>query len=233
MNVTLPSGGRRDSCILLMLSGGLDSTYLLHHYLTHSDVAVHVHHVSIRYPEQPRWKFEAEAVQRIVPHCQREYRPFAFTTSSFSLDLAGDVGWDSDLQLLVASKVVPSIRAPWITVALGWSAEDLEHPSVVERARRDVTPTLWRALWASLNNRTPVNPVLAMPLLEGNIRKEQMMQALPRELARMTWSCRSSTASTDTPARPCGTCRPCGINRLAAQRAGLGADDLPNLLVPS
>jgi 7-cyano-7-deazaguanine synthase in queuosine biosynthesis len=232
MNQLASSPMRDEACVLLLLSGGLDSTYLLHHYLTRTNLAIRAPH-PIRYPEQPRWKAEGESVQRIVAYCQRECRPFHFSESSFSLDLTGDLGWDSDLQLLVASKVVSGIRAPWVTVALGWSAEDLDEPSVAERARRDVTPSLWRALRESMNDRSRVNPLLAMPLVERNIRKERMMRELPRALARMTWSCRFRVASAGPVMRPCGSCRPCRVNRLAGQRAGMVAEELPNLLGPT
>ena len=43
---------------LLMLSGGVDSTFMLYHYLTQTSDAVHAHHISIRYPHLPRWTME-------------------------------------------------------------------------------------------------------------------------------------------------------------------------------
>lgn len=218
--------------ILLMLSGGLDSTYLLHHYLTRTDMAVHAHHIAIRYPQQPRWRSEAAAVQGIVDYCRTHGRAFDYSESSFSLGLTGDVGWDSDLQLLVASKVVPSIQAERVTVALGWSLEDLQHPKVVERGKRQVTPNLWRALWASINNNAHVNPELAMPLLEQQVTKAKMLQVLPRELVRLCWSCRGRSFR-DEVTQPCGSCHACVFNLQAVRAAGLKEVEFPNLVALS
>jgi len=217
--------------VLLMLSGGLDSTYLLHHYLTRTDLVVHAHHIAIQYPQQPRWRAEAAAVKRIVDHCRTHYRAFEFSESAFSLGFTGDVGWDSDLQLLVASKVVPSIQAEYVTVALGWSMEDQRHPQVVERGRRQVTPNLWRALWASINNNARINPELAMPLLAQQLTKGKMLQTLPRELARLCWSCRGRSHH-DMLKHPCGRCHACVFNLQALAAAGLNTAEWPNLAAP-
>jgi 7-cyano-7-deazaguanine synthase in queuosine biosynthesis len=217
--------------ILLMLSGGLDSTYLLHHYLTRTDLAVHAHHIAIRYPYQPRWRREGAAVQGIVEYCRTHCRAFEYSESAFALDLPGDLGWDSDLQLLVASKVVPSIQAEWITVALGWSTEDLQHPMVAERSRRQVTPNLWRALWASINRNEHIDPELATPLLAQQVSKADMLRALPRALARRCWSCRERSHREELE-QPCGSCHACLFNLQALRAAGMNAQEWPNLVPP-
>ena len=58
--------------ILLMFSGGLDSTYLLYYYLSRTSLPLHVHHISMRYPHQQRWRAEDPASESIVAWCKLE-----------------------------------------------------------------------------------------------------------------------------------------------------------------
>ena len=116
--------------ILLMFSGGIDSTYLLYHYLRDTSHPVHVHHISFRYPHIQRWRAEDPAAEKIAAWFKENLRSFEYSTSGFDLDFPL-VGYDSDLQLLVASKVALHLGSERITVALGWSTEDLERPRVL------------------------------------------------------------------------------------------------------
>jgi 7-cyano-7-deazaguanine synthase in queuosine biosynthesis len=218
--------------VLLMLSGGVDSTFMLYHYLTQTTDTVHAHHISIRYPHLPRWKMEDPAVQRIVAHCREKYRHFDYSESSFSLNVNRDAGWDSDLQLLVASKIVPNIQADHVTVALGWCMDDMARPEVATRAARHVTPNLWRALWESIDNNKHVNPKLDMPLIKAKLRKVDMLRQMPPELLRLCWSCRGYL-ETIRDGVPCGQCTSCKFNQQAFTEAGLNPSEFPNLINPN
>lgn len=109
--------------------------------------------------------------------------------------------------------------------------EDLRHQQVVERGKWQVTPNLWRALWASINNNARINPELAMPLVAQKLTKGKMLQTLSRELARLCCSCRGRSHHEELK-RPCGRCHTCVFNLQALQAAGRNSADWPNLAVP-
>jgi 7-cyano-7-deazaguanine synthase in queuosine biosynthesis len=192
--------------ILLMLSGGIDSTYLLYDYLQATRHRIHAHHISIRYPHQQRWRAEDPASERVVAWFRRNLREFEYTTSRFDLDFHR-IGWDSDLQLLVASKVALNLGAHRIRLALGWCADDLERRPVRERLELGITAEIWRSLRRS-TGRTNLDEAIAMPIIEQHLRKVDLISRLPRELFLLTWSCRSPSFLDGTP-HPCGRCHAC------------------------
>ena len=192
--------------ILLMLSGGIDSTYLLYHYLRDTEHRVHAHHISIRYPHQQRWRAEDPACEKIVEWCRANLREFEYSTSRFDLDFHR-IGWDSDLQLLVASKVALNLGDGPIVLALGWCVDDLERPRVRRRQELGVTPEIWRALCRSTGHPHSSSK-LSFPLIEAGITKTDILRMMPVELLRLTRSCRSPRFE-DGECRPCGSCHAC------------------------
>lgn len=194
--------------VLLMFSGGVDSTYLLYDYLRTTTERVHAHHISLRYPHQQRWRAEDPACERIVDWCRENLRDFEYSTSRFDLDFQR-IGWDSDLQLLVASKVALNLGPERITLALGWCSDDLERPRVRERQERGVTPRLWEALCESAG-RPKLDRKITMPIVERGLSKADLIAELPDELFHLTWSCRNPVFSGGTP-RACGECHACRL----------------------
>jgi 7-cyano-7-deazaguanine synthase in queuosine biosynthesis len=178
-----------------MFSGGLDSTYLLWHYLTNTKHDVHAHHVHIENLE-PNYKQEAAATEKIYAYCKNKYRDFRTSESRFEFKFPYP-GWDSDIISLVAARLAPNIRAD--KIVMGWVKDDLERPVVVERAKREVTHKLWEALRNSCDYPTPEK--LDYPII-GKY-KHQLLSELPKELADLTWSCRKAGPV------PCGKCHAC------------------------
>jgi 7-cyano-7-deazaguanine synthase in queuosine biosynthesis len=199
-----------------MFSGGIDSTYLLYDYLTHTDHPVHAHHVSIRYPLLQRWRAEDPASESIVSWCRTHLRDFEYSASRFDLDVRC-VGWDSDLYLLIASKVAMNLDQGPIRVALGWCADDLDRPQVQERQRRSVTDTLWKALCES-TSPVHLDSSIAMPLVERGLTKAEVIARLPAPLVAMSWSCRQPVFASDEPT-PCLVCHACRLREEAIQAA--------------
>jgi 7-cyano-7-deazaguanine synthase in queuosine biosynthesis len=210
------TGNPKSETILLMFSGGIDSTYLLHHYLRDTNHPVHAHHVSVRYPHWQRWPGEDPASESIVAWCKQNLRDFEYSKSRFDLDFP-DVGWDSDLQLLVASKVALNLKDRRITVALGWCAEDLQRAQVRDRQERNVTTDLWRALRQSVVS-ADLNEEIAMPIVERGLSKAEIIAELPKELVALAWTCRSPRFADDIP-HPCGTCHACMLRSSAMSEA--------------
>jgi 7-cyano-7-deazaguanine synthase in queuosine biosynthesis len=189
-----------------MLSGGIDSAYLLYDFLDRTTHRVHAHHISIRYPHQERWRAEDPASEKVVAWCRRKLRDFEYSTSRFDLDVHR-VGWDSDLQLLVASKVALNLGPDRITLALGWCTDDLERPPVRERMGAGITPEIWRALCRG-TGRPNLDQAIALPIVEQALTKADVMARLPAELLALTWSCRTPGFVGDAP-HPCGGCHAC------------------------
>ncbi len=192
-----------------MLSGGLDSCYMLYYYLTQTDHDVHAHHISLRYPSEPRWAQEDVASRKIVEYC-RNLRAFDYTESRFDIGFKRYVGRDSDTQLLMAAKVAPNLRGE-VHVALGWENSDFELEVNRHRAKNKITENLWNALYDSIDYPLGehISREILYPLMEMNMTKARMMAALPQELREITWSCRRPVYDEDGESRPCGQCKPC------------------------
>tara|TARA_B100001093_G_C26691975_1_gene955239 strand:+ start:345 stop:914 length:570 start_codon:yes stop_codon:yes gene_type:complete len=181
--------------VLIMFSGGLDSTYMLWHYLTKTYYAVHTHHVSIQNREL-NFKKEYESTEKIYAYCKNNFRDFKTSESKFIFDFPYP-GWDSDIICLVASRLCPNIRAE--KVVMGWVKDDLNRPVVIDRMKRKVTSNLWESLANSCD--FPIPPTVDYPLIGKT--KQEIINELPKELMDLTWSCRKGGL------RPCGKCHSC------------------------
>jgi len=116
------------------------------------------------------------------------------------------VGWDSDMQVMVASKVAPNLRGK-VTVALGWTADSMEKPVVQDRMKRNCTNNMWEVCRNSIDNtnkRSRLNPKLWMPLVDMRYYKTDILRECPKELVDLTWSCRRPIRG-----EPCGRCFSC------------------------
>jgi|GEM_PF-1860876 len=209
--------------VLLMFSGGVDSTYLLHHFLTKTNFPLHVHHISLRYPQFNRWKMEDPAVENILSYCRSNFREFEYSTSRFDLDPLRLVGRDSDLHLMVASKIGPNLAGDKITLALGHCLEDIEGPDMQERVQRQVLPKLWRALIDSVDGEKKLNPVISRPLIDQKITKKAIFRTLPDELIQLCWSCRMPDYQNGATGLPCGRCQTCQKNEKILSHLGKAA----------
>ncbi len=209
--------------VLLMLSGGLDSVYLLHHYLTKTDHALHVHHISQRYPQLRRWMMEDGACRRIVQYCRENYRDFGYSESRFDLLPLRLVGKDSDLHLMVASKLASNLEGDRVTLAVGHLYDD--DPLTPTPHRVDL---VWSALRDRMYGKERINPDIAKPLIEAQITKRMVCENLPDPLLRLSWSCRKPDFRYGRGV-PCGFCDTC--KRIGKSFKEMGrVHDFPNLV---
>lgn len=192
-----------------MLSGGIDSCYMLYYYLTQTDYAIHAHHISLRYPSEPRWEQEDSACRRIVEYC-RQIRTFDYSESRCDIGFKHYAGRDSDTQLLIAAKVAPNLRGV-VHVAIGWEKSDFELDVNRQRMKNKITENLWNALCDSIDFPLGehISRTILFPLIEMDIDKGQMLAALPNELVEVTWSCRRPRRDERGVAFSCGECKPC------------------------
>jgi len=195
--------------ILLMFSGGLDSTYMLYYYLKNTNYNIHVHHISLRYPSEPRWREEDIASRNIVKLCQK-IRPFEYSESRVDIGFYKYVGRDSDTQLLMASKVAPNLNGK-VSVALGWQYNDYQSDLLNGRARDKKSEKLWEALCNSMDapHGNSISRELLFPLVEMRLSKREMIKLLPKELLHLTWSCRTPVKNENNISIACGKCHPC------------------------
>lgn len=206
-----------ETTILVMLSGGIDSCYMLYYYLTKTQYNIHAHHISLRYPSEPRWEQEYQACRKIIEYCGR-IRRFSYSESRCDIGFKYYVGRDSDTQLLMAAKVAPNLKGK-VFVALGWECGDMESEVFRKRMENNITQNLWKALCSSMDYPygENVSTDLLFPLMDMELNKESIMTLLPKDLVNITWSCRKPSKNKDGVIVPCGKCKPCIARENMAQ----------------
>lgn len=194
--------------ILVMFSGGADSTYMLYHYLKNTNYNIHAHHISMRYPSEPRWKEEDIASRKIVEYC-KNIRGFHYTESRLDFGFLRYVGRDSDTQLLIAAKVAPNLKGK-VHVALGWQYRENRRGAFPGRLDNNISENLWNALCDSIDapHNKKVSRILLFPLISMQKTKKMIFQELPNELLDLTWSC-CHPKKTNNGSVACGKCRVC------------------------
>lgn len=190
---------------ILMLSGGLDSTYLLWHLLR-SGERPHIHHIHLINDVEKMHIPQKDACDNILRYFKK-YR-LRYSESSFEFRRQRRIGVDNDIILMVAQKICQNTIGKNIEVLQGWIQYDLDREFVVERAKRETSKRLWEALVNSAWNHADISPQIKMPLIDLQVTKKSILAEMPAELAAMTWSCRKPLFNNKTYA-PCGNCHAC------------------------
>lgn len=168
--------------ILVMFSGGLDSTGVLYKFLKETNEPIHVHHIDIQNLEN-RWIPERYAVSRVLAYC-KTIRDFRFTSSCYEfLQFRKHFTWDNDIVRFVAAQIAkgdPQIKQ----VALGKCADDDVNPAF--RIRAIQANAIWHACFTENAGSVPeiIRPV-------ENMTKRQIWEMLPPSLQQQIWSCRT------------------------------------------
>ena len=203
--------------LLVMFSGGIDSACILYRYLSETSIPIHAHHVRIMSKAEPRWQLESKAVDSICRRLRR-IRPFDLSISSYEhVPYFMAVGWDCDVQLLAASRVVLNLPLPrpdsMIHIALGWTKDSTLREEVKDRIDRDVVPSIWRALCNGMRlpHRDHVSQDIMFPLLD--MTKKEIMECLPEDILHDTWSCRGPVDGI----RECGVCHACLLKNASSK----------------
>ena len=200
--------------VLLLFSGGIDSTYLLYYYLSQTNVPVHVHYISMRYPHIQRWKKEDQASASILQYFRQHYRPFESSDSINHMDAWEWVGMDSNIQLTTAARIAPNLSGELVTVVRGRCAGDILPDPEEETAKVQQRDELWSALHKSITplHRDRVNSTHYCPLADSNVCKKDIIQTLPAELLSLCWSCRTPEMR-DGVLQACSHCHTCQQHR--------------------
>jgi 7-cyano-7-deazaguanine synthase in queuosine biosynthesis len=193
--------------ILVMLSGGVDSTTALVWALTTTDEPVHVHHMHL-INHEGRHEAEAEACRRIIDFCGQRYRDFE--TSELTLDFSALpwIPWDMLCVAFAAGQIVHK-RPDIVRLVIGTCREEGHWRERWEHFYRMVEGAAWPAR----------APELVLPFLDKS--KAEEMAFLSAELRSMVWSCRRP-ARADGGFEACGHCKACRLTQV-----GCGGDALP------
>lgn len=196
-----------------MLSGGLDSTYMLYHYLKHTQYNLHVHHISLRNPSEKRWVQEDAATKHIIKYLLRRHRKFQYSESMIKVTNIGGV-WDYEIYMLMAMTVARKIcNKNYVAVAVGRNLDDLERFDSFNQFGIDNVKAIsdyWDAMlsFCTMEMRKKIHPKVLYPIV--NISKKDILKACPKKLKDLTWSCREAVPNIKTKQlEACGECHSC------------------------
>jgi len=194
-------GGGTDKTRLIMLSGGIDSAYILWDALNNSKDDVFAHHISIRNLEN-RWQQEREAVTKIIKYFdEKKIRPFMFSESVWSFPYVEYFCWDIHVVAFVASQVAHNLKGK-VTVYTG-DYEGFRAEGEDDDKGRELRSKIADDILASAcQDRENIEKKLVKPLI--GIEKAEIVKKLPDDLLSLTWSCR-----TPKDGKPCEVCKTC------------------------
>lgn len=187
--------------MLVMFSGGLDSTAMLVKLLTETQDPLRVHHIRMANRED-RAEAEQAAVERIVAWCRERYRPFRYSESALDFQELEAIPIDYLCVAFVACQV--AIDTPGCNrIAVAALARDTDIENRAARQRR-VFDALYECYRARKLGEAEVQWVY--PVYHAT--KRELAAVLPRELLEMTWSCRRPVRAAQG-FRACGACKAC------------------------
>jgi 7-cyano-7-deazaguanine synthase in queuosine biosynthesis len=202
--------------VLILWTGGVESTSLLLWALCEPGLHVHAHHVRLDNPER-RECAESTAIAALIWRL-RKVRPFEFSSSSLSVCDGEALGWDAELVYPIGRVAARHHKCE--QVLRGWCAEDEwlraeGHPLTPwpGKVRRRFEQIAEDALGFDAPMLAPWLPLYAEP-------KAWHWERLG-PLAELTWSCRRPVDGHT----PCGKCHAC-IERFAAN---LGTSANPHI----
>jgi len=176
--------------ILLMFSGGLDSTGVFWKLIQEKE-ELHVHHLYLSNKEN-RAEAEAVAVKNVVDY-MKKIRKFSYTESYHEYpSYNGNFMWDSDIYNFVAGTICLSARNIK-EVAIGKTKSDSGFERRAERGNK-----ILNILAPNVKKIYPV----------GEMTKKEIYEMLPEDLRLLTWSCRRPIYKNDN-IEMCKKCKTC------------------------
>jgi|688.fasta_scaffold19208_2 7-cyano-7-deazaguanine synthase in queuosine biosynthesis len=184
---------RDDSDILLMFSGGLDSTGVFYKLIKEKR-KLHVHHLYLVNKEN-RQKAEDVAVKSVCEY-MKNLGNFYYSESIHEYPCYNDsFMWDSDLYNFIAGTICLSLKTIK-EVAIGRTKTDSSR-RVDERAKRGTT------IFESFGT----NAKKVYPLID--LTKKEIYESMPEDLRNLTWSCRTPIYYVNGDIKECGKCKAC------------------------
>lgn len=189
---------------LVNLSGGLDSTYCAWKWMKENpSKTLLIHHCLIHKIKEriPRHDFEHEAYKRVL----QSFRSLGLNNfEAFESEFKIDLGARSRLndQILVGFMAMAHITDSGLLVKdyiISVSKEDIQmhgHTSSGQ-LRRQRLQEMRKVFRKDLNYLYPIK----------NMMREEMINALPKEILKEIYFCQGLNAKTSEPCGECDTCR--------------------------
>lgn len=195
--------------IVVMLSGGLDSTYTAYKMLrdTKDDTLLHIHHCEQRKGNVgDQWRMETIQVPKIIAWLRKEFpkRNIQVSTSRFEYRNSYWSGWDITHFTIFSIDVAKSIYAQnigaEISIALGIEKNLTRDDGL--SYRMDEYMEVFKAMTSRMNTKPEfIKPIVHMDRFD-------IIADIPPELRELTWSCRSPQRAGATYIK-CGRCHAC------------------------
>jgi 7-cyano-7-deazaguanine synthase in queuosine biosynthesis len=182
-----------NSEVLLMFSGGLDSTGVFYKLLKENK-KLHVHHLHLVNKEN-RHKAENIAVKNVCEY-MKKIGNFEYSESYHEYPCYNkNFMWDSDMYNFIAGTICLSLKSVK-EVALGMTKSDITR-SVTDRAERGTK--IFESFGTSAKKVYPLR----------DMTKKEVFEMLPSDLRSLTWSCRTPIYLPDGNMNRCKRCKAC------------------------
>ena len=198
-----PAAPARKRSTLVMLSGGIDSVYVLWKLLTESDDEIIAHHINFVNNER-RHVIEAQRCRQIVSYLRRSLRPFEYTESTLDHRAYAFFGYDM--------------------VAVGFEAGLAAHSHLFRKNRPIDRWTFGACVEEEIGVQGRWPHVLACCAANcfpheapeffalPTVTKQEEVHSLPPDLVNLSWGCRRPVM-TESGYRACGICKTCKLLR--------------------
>ena len=186
---------------LVLLSGGIESTYCLYKALQ-EDYPVHVHHINMINRDM-RHIEEKRAVYFILDELKIMGYSFSYSETTVDFSMAEQsMPFDEDVTIFIAAKIAEGLHFDVVTFYEGSNKDDFEKESVKKRfeLRGDIYEYFHNCHYNVGERVQHIN--IEFPCKD--MTKEDVWNELPEELRVLTWSCRHPYLGNI-----CGKCEAC------------------------
>ncbi|MEH6528133.1 MAG: hypothetical protein V7723_18860 [Sneathiella sp.] len=202
---------------IVMLSGGVDSVYVLAKLLKETEDIVLVHHIHI-INNDGRFKVEDQRCKKIVEWCRKNYRPFGYSQSAIDHRGLFRRGYDVIGVAFEAGIIGRSYFSKFSKSVDRWifglcKEEDLPEDRVFH---------IRKACEAS-SFPYPPPELYRLPI----ISKADQIKYLPQELRDLCWTCRTPIWRSDGEFEECGRCPTCLIMKTTRKELSEMPEDNP------
>jgi 7-cyano-7-deazaguanine synthase in queuosine biosynthesis len=194
--------------VLLMFSGGIDSSALLEVLLKKREefyFDIHVHHVEIK-NKAHRWTFENKACEKNISYLKNKYGEFEYTSSSVDLMFANvHYKVDSEIYMFMAGQVCKNLSNV-TEVFVGWNFEDFSFEKY--EGTHDKYSLHRSILLSSFYNSlagVKVLPTVQVPF--QFVEKKDIIKNMDPFLLENSFYCRQPSKE----GKPCNECISCNL----------------------